>query len=606
MTRSRLLADTRWLGSRSLQTFRTVAVTPRRELPSDLPRRVNGVRRLGDVRVPLHDGVALRADVYLPEAAGPFPAVLIRMPYGKRQAYCYMPAHGRYWARLGYACVIQDVRGRWSSEGTFRPFVSEAQDGWDTLDWVAAQPWCTGDVGMTGESYYGYTQWAVAALGHPALRCIAPGDTAADISSSWVYNGGAFCHQTMGRWAYDIDGRRDHNEYRFDPWHLPLAGTAAAAGHPNDTYTAWATRAHHAASWDDVDVDGRHAGVTVPALHWGGWYDMFLSGTIDGWRGVRQSAAPAVSSRQFLSLAATDHEMTPEFSGRIGRHELHGHGYAHDRVAAFMDEWLRDAGPATDGAFGPPAAAGGLAPRVTTGEPVRYFTMVRNVWHTATDWPPPGVVARRLHLRGNGHANGADGDGRLSWEPAADEPADRFLYDPDRPLTYWLDANLWEAARYLKDRRPLEQRADVLVYTSEVLDRDLEITGPLSATLHVSTSADDTDFTVALVDVFPDGHAHLVQEGVRRLRYRDGGREPAAVEPGRTYEIGVDLWATSYVVARGHRLRVEVSSSNFDRYDRNLNTGDDSGWGTELAVAAQTVYHDERRPSYLTVSIADR
>lgn len=597
MARSRAAAETRWLAARASQMLRTTCVTPFRELPSDLPRRISGVRRLAHARVPMRDGVALLADVYLPDAAGPFPAILIRLPYGRRQAYCSMPAHGRFWARLGYACVVQDVRGRWSSGGVFQPFVNEARDGWDTLDWTAAQHWCDGSVGMTGESYYGYTQWAVAALGHPALRCVAPGDTAADISTSWVYNGGAFCHQTMGRWAYDIDGRHDHNEYRFDPWHLPLAEAARAAGHPNPTYTAWATRSFEGKDWERVDMRSRHADVTIPALHWGGWYDTFLGGTIDGWRGVRAASRDTVTrGRQFLSLAATDHEMSPESTGSVGRHRLHGHGYAHDRVAVFMDEWLR----------GGEANAGGPAPRLSTAEPVRYFTLVRNEWRTATDWPPPGVETRRLYLHGDGHANRLSGNGRLSWRAPRAEPPDRFLYDPDRPVTYWLDANLWEAARFLRDRRTVEGRADVLVHTSEALENDLEVTGPLRATLHVRTSAPDTDFTVALVDVFPDGYAHLVQEGIRRLRYRDESGAPSFVVPGRIYRIDVDLWATSYVFSRGHCLRVEVSSSNFDRFDRNLNTADESGVGTRRAIAAQTVHHDGRRPSYVTVSVAAR
>ena len=176
------------------------------------------------------------------------------MPYGKQEAYCYMPSHGKYWAPRGYACVIQDVRGRWASEGVYEPFVNEAKDGYETLDWVAAQPWCNGNIGMTGESYYGYTQWAVAPLDHPNLRCIAPGDTAADIYASWVYNNNAFCLSTMGGWAYVINGQQDVNEFRFDPWHLPLADIPSAAGTPSKAYSEWMAHQARDAYWDRMNV----------------------------------------------------------------------------------------------------------------------------------------------------------------------------------------------------------------------------------------------------------------------------------------------------------------------------------------------------------------
>jgi uncharacterized protein len=592
---SRLGAEARWAAKRAADLAKRLVATPFRELPTDLPQRVGRLHTLRDVRMPMRDGVRLCADVYLPETLGPHPTILIRMPYGKREAYCYMPAHGRFWARLGYACVVQDVRGRWASEGVYEPFVHEAADGWDTLDWIAGQPWCSGRIGMTGESYYGYTQWAVAASRHPNLVCAAPGDTAADIYASWAYVNNAFCQHTMGGWTFAINGRRDVNEFRWDPWHLPLATATDAAGHPSVTHKEWIANPRRNGYWSRINVCDRYADVAIPLLHWGGWYDTFLTGTIDGWRGVRaQTRDRQGRDRQRLTIAATDHEMTPEFDGSVGPHRLVGHGYSHDRVARFMDEWLL---PGKDGG----GAAATASPRAVA--PVRYFTMVANEWHTADDWPPPGVEERRFYLRSGGRAAGLEGDGVLSPDQPGDEPPDVYRYDPEDPVTYWLGTSLWEAARYLHDRRPVEGRADVLVFTSEPLARDLEVTGPISATLHVSTSAMDTDFTVALVDVLADGHAHLVQEGIRRLRYRDSDESESKVEPGHVYEITVDLWATSYRFEKGHRLRVEVSSSNFDRYDRNLNTGEDPGLAVRRVVATQTVHHDASRPSFLSILV---
>jgi hypothetical protein len=361
-------------------------------------------------------------------------------------------------------------------------------------------------------------------------------------------------------------------------------GTATdAAGHPSRTHKEWIANPCRTAYWDRINTCGQYADVSIPMLHWGGWYDTFLTGTLGGWAGVRAHARDAdVRRDQRLTIAATDHEMTTEFTGRVGPHTLVGHGYAHDRVARFMDEWLaRDEGGRGDEG------------------PVRYFVMVANEWRTASDWPPPGVEPRRFYLRAGRDRAG----GGLTAKPPGDEPCATYRYDPDDPVTYWLGASLWEAARHLRDRRPVEQRPDVLVYTSAPLERDLEVTGPLSATLHVSTSAADTDFTVALIDVHPDGFAHLVQEGIRRLRFRESDEHESPVEAGRVYEIEVDLWATSYRFERGHRLRVEVSSSNFDRYDRNLNTGEDPGRSARRVVAVQQLYHDASRPSFVTLPV---
>ena len=583
-----LVADVRWSLHRAWQIFQRELLTPRRELPTDTSATVAGVRIERDVPVPMSDGVRLFADVYLPDGPGvegPFPVVLIRMPYGKQEAYCYMPSHGKYWAKRGYACVIQDVRGRWGSEGVYEPFVNEAKDGYETLDWVAAQQWCDGDIGMTGESYYGYTQWAVAPLNHPNLKCISPGDTAADIYASWVYNDNAFCLSTMGGWAYVINGKQDVNEFRFDPWHLPLAEIPATAGAPSKAYSEWMEHQARDAYWDRINVCQRYADVQIPVMHWGGWYDVFLNGTIGGWDGVREHAAPEVRENQWLVIGATDHELSPESTGKIGRLSIRSHGYAHDRVKQFFDHWLK-----------------GEDNTMARGGRVRYFTIGRDEWRTADEWPLAQTEFRRYYLHGRGLANSLSGDGELTIEAPLDEPADRFVYDPRDPVRYWLGTNLWELAKHMGDRRDVERRPDVLVYTTEPVSEDLEVTGPLSVTLHAATSARDTDFTAALVDVFPDGYAHLVREGIKRARFRESDADESPVEPGTVYRYEVDLWATSYVFAAGHRIRLEISSSNFDRYDRNLNTGR-FAVDAEMERAEQTVHHSEAHPSCLTLPV---
>jgi hypothetical protein len=579
-------ADLRWWWHRLHEIVAKRTMLPRLRLPSDVVPRRAVARPATNVMVPMRDGVRLATDIYLPERSSSggeaFPTVLIRMPYGKDEAYCQLPAHGKYWAQRGYACVIQDVRGRWSSEGRFDPFVNEERDGYDTIDWAAAQPWSDGKIGMTGESYYGYTQWAAAVAGHPALTCIAPGDTAADIYGVWVYVNNCFCLQTMGTWAYQCQGPRDVNYYRYDPWHLPLATIDDDAGVPSAIHKEWIVHPRRDEYWMPIDLDDRYADVRVPALHWGGWYDVFLKGTIDGWRGVRDAATDAaVREAQFLTIGATDHELTPETTGRVGRLPILGHGYAHDRVCRFFDHYLRgdDNGVADE-------------PRV------QYFVMGRNEWRQADDWPPPGGGPLDLYLHGTGPR-------RLSPDPPTDGAAPSgYAYDPDDPVRPWLGKNLWELAREMTCRGVLADRADVLVFDSPPLADDLEVTGPVRATLHASSSAPDTDFTAALVDVFPDGYCHLVQEGITRGRHRGSDRVETLLEPDRAYEFTVDLWHTSYLFAAGHRLRLEISSSNFDRFDRNLNTGRPSGFDGRRQIARQTVFHDAQRPSRLTVTVA--
>jgi len=560
-------------------------VIPLRETPSSTPDRCSRVRLERDVRVPMRDGVVLSAHVFHPaDVARPLPVVLIRQPYGK-DAHPYMHARGKYWARKGYVCVVQDVRGKYASQGRWEPIVNEADDGWDTLDWIATQRWCNGDIGMAGESYHALTQWAVASSGHPNLRCLAPGNTAPDLYRA-VFPGGAFALMTFGEWAYEMDCRRLLNPFRFDPWYLPLAEMAdEAAGRTSPTFRAFVDHPQRDAFWERRDLS--RAGVSVPAFHWGGWYDVMLDGTLEGWRAVTTPACRGGGRgrQQMLTLAPTDHGLTPCRTGRVGRFEVGTDCWSFDWVQRFFDHWLRKEPNGAD-----------------RDPPVTVFVVGRNQWRSAETWPFPGARPTAYHLHGNRGGVAREG-GWLAPEPPGDEPADRFSYDPRAPIDYWLTRCLWDIASELDDRRPLEARPDVLTYTTPVLDSELEIIGPLGATLYVASSAPDTDFTVALVDVFPDGHAQLVQEGATRLSACDASATPTTQSGDRVWRVEMDLCATAHLFAPGHRLRIEVSSSNFGRTDRNLNTGRPFAEETTCRVAVQTVYHDHDRPSHITIPV---
>jgi putative CocE/NonD family hydrolase len=570
--------DLRWWSRRARDEALSLALMSRVEVPSDIAPRYKTVRRK-ELMVPMRDGVRLATDVYLPAdpvhgepaAPGPLPAIVVRQPYGKREAFLWMPVQARYWARRGYATVVQDVRGRWASEGDYDPFVHEVDDGYDTVDWVARQPWCDGTAGAMGESYFGYTTWAMAVGAHPALRAACPGDTTTDMYAS-AFRGGALYYNPFGVWALWVSGKRFRNYLRADSYHLPLDGLDEAAGIPSRPWKMLLEHFPKDEYWERIDLTGRLGEVQVPVMQWSGWYDQFLSQTISHWSDM--SARRREQGDQYLVLGATDHMLSLERNGRIGRVKVAGHGHWNDRICRFFDRYLKGA----DTEF--PAA------------PVTYFTLGRDEWRTAPSWPPPHAHEFELYPAG-----GAGRGALLTAPPAAGTL--EYTYDPEHPLDAWVGTDGWAPARDMRDRAPYAARADVLAFDSPPLAADLELTGPLRVALNAATSAEDTDFIATLVDVCPNGYAHLVQQGIVRARYRDGGDAP--VEPGSVLEYTLDLWATSYVARAGHRLRLEVSSSEFDRYDRNLNVYEPWATGSSPRTARQTVHVGGDSPTRLTL-----
>ena len=584
-----LAADLKWLMTRGEAALDKHLRLPFRELPTETPNVYSRVRVTKNVPVLMRDNVRLYADVYQPERTnwGRLPTVLIRMPYGKSEAYCSMAAHGKYWARKGYVCVVQDVRGKFRSKGEFEPFVDEARDGYDTVDWVSRQPWCNGSVGMAGESYYATTAWAAASSHHPSLKCIAPGNQGLDEYDN-VYEGGAFCLSSEGLWLADSVGRRFLNTHRIDTRHLPLVSLAEVAGLPTELYAGAIRNPARTSFWEALDLSASCTTLDTPVLHWGGWYDVLLRGVLHNWRDVHDRCVNAdARANQWLAIGPIDHESTPERTGRVGRLTVERHGYTYDRVQEFFDYWLRG----SENGFG-------------NSKRVRLFVVGANRWREGDEFPLRGTRFVKYFLHSRGNATTLRGDGALSPEPPDEESEDGFVYDPARPVDYWVGKSTWEIAACMEDRRPTEDRPDVLVYTSQPLTTDLEVVGPLAVTLYASSSAADTDFTAALVDVWPDGYSQLVQEGIRRARYRRSNTAPSLIEPGTINELLIDLSAIGYLFSAGHRLRVEISSSNFDRYDSNPNTGHAFGLDVELKPARQCVYHDSQRPSHITLPLA--
>jgi len=558
---------------------------PHVSLPTSTPNAYEEVKIEENVAAPMRDGVKLYANVYRPNAAGKFAVILIRLPYGKDEPYCFMPVHGRYWARKGYACVIQDVRGKYASEGTFEPQINEVNDGYDTLDWVARQPWCDGNIGMTGESYFGYTQLAAATMNHPNLKCIAPGVTSVGRHSA----GNALCLQLSGGWAYEMSGTSTTNPVTLDYWHLPLITMDENAGIKSEHFKSLILRPPDG-YWNETNLQRKLNQIKIPAYHWSGWYDVILHGAITTWLGIKEkSDSLEARGNQWLVIAPVDHELSPTTTHRIGKIDIGAEAWSYDRIQRFFDYWLKG----IDNGFG-------KTPRV------EIFTIGDNKWRYENEWPLARTKFTRYYFHSNGAANTAKGDGVLDISEPGDEPMDRYVYDPNNPVTIALEQDYWYLAETLKDRAYVERREDVLVYSTSKLEKDMEITGPITVTLFAASSARDTDFTATLVDVFPDGYAHMIQEGIVRARYRNSGSEAALLEPGKAYEYKIDLCATSYVVKQGHKIMVEISSSNFNMWDRNPNTGNEYGLDAETIKANQTIYHDREHPSYITLPIIPR
>lgn len=574
----------------------------------DTPGQATDGLSIGDAAVPMRDGVRLFADVYLPHGDGPFPVVLVRVPYGKRSEYIFMPALGRFWKERGYAFVVQDVRGRFGSEGSFRPFSDgreifqagqEVPDAYDTLDWIAAQPWCDGNIGMMGESYYGYTTLAGAWSGHPALKAISPANIT--VARERRVLDGAYPLQASGLWTLEMDDI-ESGEYQdvsdLDLLHLPLITMGEAHGLRD---VLWRERVtgylKRRVDWRDRG-NQLYARVRVPALHFGGWYDTYTRSTIAIWEGVRtHTADEKTRDSQWLVMGPWDHEhLSIHISGedgmtRIGRLEI-GDGSVstyEELLVEFFDHTLRE----VDNDFA-------ARPRV------QYFTIGDNAWRSARQWPPEDVQAMPMYFHSHGSAATDSSDGRLDVARPGDEPVDVYRYDPRDPVTISSETNVWERGATMADRAKVPKRPDVVAYTSAPLEDSMELTGPITVHLYASSTAPDTDFTAALVDVFPNGYSLLIQEGILRASFRDQDVPPAPIEPGEIYRFAIDLWATSYAVPPGHRLRVEISSSNFPRLTRNLNTGNEFGMSDEIAVADQTIYHSKEYPSHVLLPVMPR
>ena len=556
-----------------------------------------------NVEARMRDGVVLRADVYRPDTTARLPALLNRTPYSKNPGR--EDNQFRRMAEHGYVVVVQDTRGRYMSDGVARPH-DEAEDGFDTVEWVATLPYVNGRVGMFGTSYGATTQLMAAPLRPPHLVTMFP---ASSYNSRYdmVFQGGAFYIADGLNWnlGQGADVRRRRTEPAADRdgsigmstverqslnqwlWHMPLktlSGTSLKEYAPG--YFTMLEHPSYDAYWRTFDIESRHNQVETPALHLTGWYDALLNGTIRNFAGLRANARTARGrDGQRLIIGPWTHSGPTARTTTIGNVDYGPRaGLDSDSLRfAWFDFWLKD------------RPTGVLA-----SAPVRLFIMGTNQWRDEQGWPLARAVATGFYLHSAGNANTLGGDGQLSRTPPGSEPPDRFEYDPLNPVPTGARGGY---SRQPSDQREVEQRADVLVYTSAPLDAPLEVTGPIVAHIWVTSSATDTDLTVKLVDVLPDGTARALTDGILRARYRKSKTTPVLLTPNQPEELTIDVGATANVFLPGHRIRIEISSSNFPRFDRNPNTGAPFGEGSEPRKAQQTILHDRTHPSRIVLPI---
>jgi putative CocE/NonD family hydrolase len=549
----------------------------------------------------MRDGVELSADIYLPPSGdGPWPAILQRTPYDNTlgAGIHSWPAIGAYYAARGYVLVSQDVRGRGDSDGAWEPFVNEGPDGYDTIEWVAAQPWCDGKVGFMGVSYGGWVQWAAAREQPPHLTAMV--STAA--GGRWMeeipYRFGIM-RPYMMHWLNGVGGRTLQTmpiDWAPIITHRPLRDLDIVLGRTN---TVWRTYLEHE-TFDDyyrqMSLLGHFHKIDVPVLHITGWFDGDQWGELFFWHGMINESPAA--EQQWLLVGPWNHVGTALPVERLGERNFGPAAVPplDDIHLRFFDHWLK-----------------GIDNGAGRDRRVRLFVMGPNEWRDADEWPPTGTRSVPLYLHSGGNANTMAGDGTLSWEqPGGDEPADRFTYDPDDPTPSYPHLEGWPRASDYPflggpaDNRWRLGRDDVLVYTSEPQEQELEMTGHPYLVLYAVSDCPDTDWHVTLCDVLPDGSSHELSPGRLRAAHRDGlEATPSPIEPGKVYEYRLELMAISNVWKKGHRIRVTVASASFPDSRRNPNTnartGDDDTW----QIAHNAVCHTAAYPSHLLAPVAE-
>lgn len=550
-----------------------------------------------NVPVKMRDGVTLRADIYKPKTDEKLPVLLTRTPYDKSKTWITPFAHVA--AARGYIVIMQDVRGRYESEGEWYPFKNEANDGYDTIEWAGSLPYTNGKVGMFGGSYVGATQMLAALMRPPHLAAICPTVTASNYHDGWTYQGGAFEQWFNQSWTSGLventETRRWNNlKTAMEGMNtLPLTEYPVLKADVNRLapyYADWLAHPNFDEYWKRLSIEDHYGQIQAPVFTVAAWYDIFLGGSLRNFvRLQKEAGTEAARKGQKLYVGTGGH--AGGWGGKIGAIDFGDKALLDpdQLMLRWYDKLLK-----------------GEANGAENDKPVKIFVMGKNVWRDEDDWPLARAQSTKYFLHSHGAANGISGDGTLNTTAPVTEQRDTYNYDPEDP-TPTIGGPLCCAelppGPGPQDQRPAEARSDVLVFTTPAFAQEFEITGPVMADLFVSSSAVDTDFTAKLVDVWPNGFAQNLTDGILRMRYRSSQEKPDLMNPGEIYHITVDMWATSNVFLPGHKLRLEISSSDFPRFDRNLNTGEEQARGTRMVKAANVIFHDKDHPSAVLLPV---
>jgi len=563
-----------------------------RRRPADVPSEIIEEK---DVPIPMRDGVFLRANVFRPDSAGRFPGILLRTPYGKKEG-----GYERY-VEAGYVVVVQDTRGRYASDGVFVPFYVEhtgdAEDGYDTVEWLAVQPYCNGRVGTMGASYCSWMQWALAKLRPPHLRAMCAYTIPVELDQldrSGIFRPARRIHWWMHSMAPDIRRRtgepaergeealRVWNQIeasrwlRFLPWlDIPLYLPKGLSKYVED----WLLHPGRK-PWRFAEA---HSQIEVPNLDFAGWYDHCWA-TIGHLSGMQANARTSLARTQTKLMIGPWNHVGPGLR-RFGEIDFGPEAEVdiHGLIIRWFDHWLK-----------------GLDNGVEADPAVRYFVMGSGKWKSCSTWPPE-ASRMTYFLRSKGDALDVRGSGRLEAGEPGDDPPDAYTYDPRDPVPTLWDRSLFTVP---SDRRLLEHRSDILYFRTEPLAQEIEIAGHPELVMYASSSARDTDFFSRLVDEIPAGPALDICQGAIRARHRNSPDRKELLEPGRIVEYRIVMGPTACRFPMDHRIRLEITSSDFPNYDRNHNTGGNDLAETKMETAEQQIHHSSTYPSRLVLPVS--
>lgn len=551
------------------------------------------------VKVPMADNVCLSTNIYLPENNLPCPVILQRSPYGTNTEDMVKEAVS--FVQEGYGVVLQDVRGRWDSDGEWYPFINEAKDGYDTLEWIGKQNWCDGNIGTIGASYLAMAQWQTATLKSKFLKAMAPKVGYSNFFHDWVYTGGAFQLAFNLRWiGIQMNTKTNQLQYLWLPDdnhlkeimnHLPIIDMVNKAGRNSKPWEDWVNHSDYDEYWKNLNpIAENYEKISIPVLGISAWYDIFLQGTLNNYIGVQSRGFEPGKSNQKLLIGPWMHFFT-------GNEQIIGDVDFSENVKIdifqelldWFDHWLK-----------------GKNNNTNNEDPVKIFLMGKNEWKTHSDWPIPNTKYKNFYIHSKGKANSSNGDGILDETvPINDEKFDTFIYDPSDPVPTTGGTGpaggpvVSHVSSGPKNHLQIEKRKDILIYTTPPLEKNLEVSGPIQMILYAASNCLDTDFTCKLIDVYPDGFCLNLAQGIIRARYRNSWENPELLSPGEINKYLIDMWSTSNFFYKDHKIRIEISSSNFPQFDRNPNTGNKFGMDSELKIATQKIYHNESYPSHI-------